>query len=345
MLLSLTFPPKYRHRTTTALPPLLLKLCFSPSTAHQCHSLSAEELTFPTDPDATARLLSNCLSSDRHSDVLSILRRTPPCRAAVFYWNNLIKRSVSLQDQRNALHLFDEMRSLKWIPDEYTYPYVLKACGDLSVLVTGASVHGLALISGFTNSNVFVDNATIAMYGRCGANDKARQLFDEMLKRGVFDTISWNSIISIYVQSGDFRRALRMFEEMVSRGDIMLRADAVSLVNVLPACASAKFWRSGMEMHGYAIRRGLLEDVFVGNAIVDMYAKCGLMDGAKNVFDRMEMKDVVSWNALVTGYSQFGKFDDALGLFERMREKGIELNVVTWSAVIAGYAQRGLGSV
>ncbi|KAL0360796.1 UNVERIFIED_CONTAM: Pentatricopeptide repeat-containing protein [Sesamum radiatum] len=351
MLLPTTFPPKYRHRCTT-LRPLLLKLYFSSSAAQQCLSLAEPELIhqehvipgvpFQSDPETTARVLSNYFSSGRHSDTLSLLRCIPPSRSTVFYWNNLIKRSVSLQDQRRALQLFDEMRRLEWIPDGYTYPYVFKACGDLSSLVIGASVHALALVSGYTNSNVFVDNAAVAMYGRLCACDKAQQLF-EMLERGVFDTISWNSIISVYVHVGECRRALWMFEQMVSRGDIVLRADAVSLVNVLPACASVKSWRSGMEIHGYAIRRGLLEDVFVGNAIIDMYAKCGLMDQAKNVFDRMEVKDVVSWNALVTGYSQIGKFDDALRLFQRMREKDIELNVVTWSAVIAGYAQRGLG--
>lgn len=235
------------------------------------------------------------------------------------------------------------MRRLDWVPDGYTYPYVFKACVDVSSLVTGEAIHALSLVSGYSNCNVFVDNAVVAMYGRSGACDKAQQVFDEMLERGVFDTVSWNSIISVYVQIGEWRRAMRMFEEMVSRDDIALRADAVSLVNILPACASAKSWRRGMEIHAYAIRRGLLDDVFVGNAVVDMYAKCGLMKEAKSVFDRMEVKDVVSWNALVTGYSQTGNFDDALGLFERMRETDIELNVVTWSAIIAAYAQRGLG--
>ncbi|KAL7117105.1 hypothetical protein ACP275_03G050400 [Erythranthe tilingii] len=321
-------PPKYRHHRhcQSTFWPLILKPRFSSSTVpHQC------------------RLLPDCPSSDSDSDVLSFLRRAAPSRSAVFYWNTLIKRSVSLQNQRTALQLFDEMRRLEWVPDGYTYPYVFKACGDLSSLLTGASVHALALVSGYTNCNVFVDNAAVAMYGRCGSANQAQQLFDEMLERGVFDTISWNSIISVYVHIGEGRRALRMFEKMVSTGDISIRADAVSLVNVLPACASVKSWRRGTEIHAYAIRRGLLDDIFVGNAIVDMYAKCGLMDEAKNVFDRMEVKDVVSWNALVTGYSQTGNFDGALGLFERMREKGIELNVVTWSAVIAAYAQRGLG--
>ncbi|KAK6160737.1 hypothetical protein DH2020_004118 [Rehmannia glutinosa] len=349
MLLSSICRPKCRHRRSN-LRRLVLKLCFSSSTAQQCYFLPEDEpiqhqhvIPFDSDPNTTGSALSNFLSSDRHSDALSLLRRVPPSRSLLFYWNNLIKWSVSLQDQRNALHLFDEMRRLDWIPDGYTYPYVFKACGDLSSLVIGESVHALALVSGYTDSNVFVDNAAVAMYGRCGAYDKAQQLFDEMLERGLFDTISWNSIISVYVQIGEYRKALRMFEKMVSRGDIMLRADAVSLVNVLPACASVKYWRTGIEIHAYAIRRGLLEDVFVGNAIVDMYAKCGLMDEAKNVFDRMEVKDVVSWNALVTGYSQIGKFDVALRLFERMRKEGIGLNVVTWSAVIAAYAQRGLG--
>nr|AYM00584.1 pentatricopeptide repeat protein [Salvia miltiorrhiza] len=345
MLYSSTFPPNCSNRAA-ALRPLLPKLGFSSTTAHHRVSLSEDDLIQPhtTAPSPSAQqLLSDFLSDGRHSDVLSVLRLTPPSRYLVFYWNNLIKRSVSLRDNRNVLHLFDEMRRLQWMPDEHTYPYALKACGDLSSLAAGTSVHALALVSGFTNCNVFVDNATIAMYGRCGASDKARQLFDEMLERGIFDTVSWNSIISVYVQIGDSRKALRMFKKMVSRGDMLLRADAVSLVNILPACASLRLRRQGAEIHTYAVRRGLIEDVFVGNAVMDMYAKCGLIDDAKNLFDRMEVKDVVSWNALVTGYSQIGKFDDALGLFDRMREKNIELNVVAWSAVIAGYAQRGLG--
>ncbi|GAA0151611.1 hypothetical protein LIER_10298 [Lithospermum erythrorhizon] len=99
-----------------------------------------------------------------------------------------------------------------------------------------------------------------------------------------------------------------------------LRPDVISLVNVLAACASLRKFRIGKEVHCCSIRRGLIEDVFVGNDL-----------------------DVVSWNAMVTGYSQIGQFDDALGLLKRMRNEEIELNVVAWSAVIAGYAQRGMG--
>ena len=98
--------------------------------------------------------------------------------------------------------------------------------------------------------------------------------------------------------------------------------DAVSIVNILPACASVGALLQGKEVHEFAFRSGLvevLEDVFVGNAIVDMYAKCGMMDEANKVFDRMMVKDVVSWNAMVTGFSKnIGGFEDVLALLEKM---------------------------
>jgi len=119
--------------------------------------------------------------------------------------------------------------------------------------------------------------------------------------------------------------------------------DVISLVNILPACASLAALLHGREVHGFAIRSGLVDDVFVGNAVVDMYAKCGEVEEANKVFQRMVFKDVVSWNAMVTGYSQAGRLEHALSLFERMREEDIELDVVTWTAVITGYAQRGQG--
>ncbi|KAL8131607.1 hypothetical protein AgCh_007518 [Apium graveolens] len=78
------------------------------------------------------------------------------------------------------------------------------------------------------------------------------------------------------------------------KGEFGVRVDAVSLVNVLPACGVEKVWRRGKEVHGYAVRSGLSEDVYVGNAIVDMNAKCELMD------------DV-------------GRFEDALSLFEMIK--------------------------
>lgn len=232
------------------------------------------------------------------------------------------------------------MMRFGWQPDHYTFPFVLKACGELSSFLLGSSIHAFVTTSGF-GSNVFVCNALVSMYARCGTLDSARWMFDEMFEMGISDVISWNSVVAAYMQSGKIAIGLKLFDRMVNGAKVC--ADVVSLVNVLPGFASLGAWLSGKQVHGYAVRNGLFEHVFVGNALVDMYAKCGKMVEAKKVFDRMQTRDVVSWNAMVTGYAQVGDFEDAIGLFQKMREEKMELDVVTWSAVIAGYTQRGHG--
>ncbi|MFS8019272.1 putative tetratricopeptide-like helical domain superfamily, DYW domain-containing protein [Helianthus anomalus] len=263
--------------------------------------------------------------------------------SVVFYWNSLIQRAVRLRSFHHAFQLYITMRTLNCPPDGYTFPFLLKACGHLPSFRRGASLHGNVFVFGL-QSNVFVANALVPMYARCGHLDYARQVFDQMLSSSIADVISWNSIIASYMQSGDSKKAVRMFYRMNSLDEnLNIWPDAVSLCNILPAFAALRASMQGKEVHGYAVRTNLVKDLFVGNAIVDMYAKCGLIDDAHKVFKRMEVKDVVSWNAMVTGLSQIGRFEDAFALFEKMRGENIELDVVTWSAVIAGYAQRGYG--
>ncbi|KAL8211416.1 hypothetical protein R6Q57_005853 [Mikania cordata] len=317
------------------------------NTFQKCNSLTQikllhQQLTVKgltlSDPTSLQKLVGMYISCDAPSHARATLTLLPPSPSSVFWWNSLIRRAVRLRSHDHALELYNNMRSLNWCPDGYTFPFVLKACGELPSFVRGASLHGNICIYGYEN-NVFVGNALVAMYGRCGDLDCARQVFDEMLLCKIDDVISWNSMVAGYMQNGEPKQALQMFYQMTTR----LSPDAVSLVNILPALASVRASMQGKEAHAYVLRSCLMKDLFVGNAIVDMYAKCGLMDAAIKVFDQMEVKDVVSWNAIVTGHSQIGRFEDARGLFEKMRVEKIELNVVTWTAVIAGYAQRGHG--
>ncbi|KAK6931867.1 Pentatricopeptide repeat [Dillenia turbinata] len=293
-----------------------------------------------TDYFFTAQVISTYIACDSRSHALSVLERLPPSSPAVFWWNLLIRNAVRRSLPYDALDLYRRMRSLAWQPDHFTFPFVLKASSEVPSYFLGSSIHATLFASGF-DANVFVCNAVVAMYGRCGALGGAAQMFDEMRQRGVFDIVSWNSIIAAYVQCGEFRRGLDLFGKI--KDSVGLCPDAISLVNLLPACAGVGAALQGKEVHGFALRTGLFEDLFVGNALVDMYAKCEMMDEANRVFEKMKVKDVVSWNTMVTGYSQVGRFEDALILFKRMRDNNIELNVITWSAVIAGYAQRGLG--
>ncbi|XP_058101832.1 pentatricopeptide repeat-containing protein At5g16860-like [Magnolia sinica] len=316
----------------------LLKECSSLSDARRIHQQILARGLLPFHSHATG-IVSMYLFCNAPADALSALEHH--CFSAVFWWNALIRHAVRGGLPVSALSLYRRMVRIGTRPDHFTFPFVLKACGELPSFRRGTAVHAVVCGSGF-ESNVFVCNALVAMYARCGVVEDARQVFDEIVKRGIDDVVSWNSMVAAYMQSGDLRAALEMFVGTAT-SDGSRRPDAVSLVNVLPACASLGAWLPGKQVHGFAVRNGLLEDLFVGNAIIDMYAKCEMTGDAVKVFDGMKSKDVVSWNAMVTGYAQSGSFDDALRLFEEMRAENIALNVVTWSAVIAGYAQRGHG--
>ncbi|WCJ41579.1 Pentatricopeptide repeat-containing protein At5g16860 [Euphorbia peplus] len=181
------------------------------------------------------------------------------------------------------------------------------------------------------------------MYGRCGALASARQMFDEMSQTQVFDLVSWTSIVSAYMHNGDSNNAIGLFRTMCASGCDDIKPDAFSLANVLPAFVSMGDWLRGKQLHGFAMRSGLFEDVFVANSLVDMYAKCGMMEEADKVFKQVNKKNVVTWNSMVTGYSQLGRFEETLALFKKMRTEKIDFDVVSWNAVIAGYAQRERG--
>ncbi|XP_077225291.1 pentatricopeptide repeat-containing protein At5g16860-like [Tasmannia lanceolata] len=283
-----------------------------------------------------ASLLNECTSL---SNPLSSLPQLSP--SPVFLYNSLIRHEIRQGHLDHALSLYHHMQSLGTKPDHFTLPLILKACGELGSFHQGTAVHSLVCSHGF-ESNVFVCNALVTMYGRCGSMEDAHQVFDEMCQRRIDDVVSWNSMVAAYVQSGDWNRALETFARMTVREEAK-RPVVVSLVSILPACASLGAWWQGKQVHCYAVRNGLLSDIVVGNAMLDMYAKCGMMGEALKIFEGMERTDVVSWTAMVSGYSQSGRFGDALEVFEKFRAQKIGLNVVTWSAMIAGYAQRGYG--
>ncbi|KAJ8899704.1 hypothetical protein K2173_019402 [Erythroxylum novogranatense] len=334
-----TFSSPTASYTAPLLSPSLLKQCKSLLQANLAHQQALVQGLFT---HVSISIVSTYIGLNSPSNALSLLQRLPPSPPAVFWWNALIRRAVALRRLDHSVSLFRRMMRFGWSPDEYTYPFVIKACGEIPLLCSGAALHAVVCKTGF-ESNVFICNALVAMYGRCSMLGHARHMFDGMTDSGVCDLVSWNSIVASYVQSGDSRSALRLFKRMFKMNVAGAWPDAVSLVNVLCACASMGGLLYGKQAHGFAIRNGLFEDVFVANSLVDMYAKCEMMNEANKVFERMEERDVVSWNSMVNGYSQSGRFEDALHLFEKMREENIQLDVVSWSAVIAGYAHKGLG--
>ena len=82
----------------------------------------------------------------------------------------------------------------------------------------------------------------------------------------------------------------------------------------------------GKEIHEQITKSGFQSNIFVASALVHMYAKCGSIENACNVFDKMHKKDVVSWTAMIEAYAMHGSAREALELFKQMQSSGTKPN-------------------
>ena len=83
--------------------------------------------------------------------------------------------------------------------------------------------------------------------------------------------------------------------------------DKITLIGVLSSCASIGALDIGKWVDTYASERGLHHDIYVGTALIDMYAKCGNLDNALRVFENMPQKNEVSWNAMISALAFHGQ--------------------------------------
>jgi pentatricopeptide repeat protein len=83
------------------------------------------------------------------------------------------------------------------------------------------------------------------------------------------------------------------------------------------------------------VRNGLLEkDIVLGNALIDMYVKCGVISKAQQVLEELFARDVISWSTLIMGYAEQGLCHEALNCLEQMQKEGLSPNVVTYICIL-----------
>lgn len=247
----------------------------------------------------------------------------------LFLYNTLIKMYTRNGSSIDALNLFVEMLRLEiYRPDNYTYPFVIKACSDLGLQKLGVIFHGRALVAGIDMDSI-VKNCLIAMYMSFGEVEAARKVFDAMRDRSV---VTWNTMISGYFRNGYARQALMVFDWMVESGQ---EPDCASVVSVLPACGYLKEVDMGRRVHALIENGGLGKKIMVWNALVDMYVRCGNLNEAQVVFDGMTERDVVTWTSIINGYILNGEVRNALRLFCMMQFEGVKPNAVTIASILS----------
>ena len=171
---------------------------------------------------------------------------------------------------------------------------------------------------------------------KTGHLGNARRMFDKMSQK---DEISWTTLISGYVNANDSSEALLLFKNM--RVESGLRIDPFILSLAHKACGLNSDVNYGELLHGYAVKTGLVNSVFVGSALLDMYTKNGKIFEGRRVFHEMPMRNVVSWTAIITGLVRAGYNKEALVYFSEMWRSRVEYDSYTFAIALKACADSG----
>ncbi|XP_058737248.1 pentatricopeptide repeat-containing protein At2g03880, mitochondrial-like [Vicia villosa] len=244
-------------------------------------------------------------------------------------WSSLISGHCKFGCKAEVFNLFRSMRLEGHKPTQFTLGSVLRVCSSLGLIQTGEMIHGYVVKNGF-ESNVFVVTGLVDMYAKCKCILEAEFLF-----KGLgFDRknhVLWTAMVTGYAQNGDGRKAVEFFRYMHAQG---VECNQYTFPTILTACSSVSALCFGEQVHVCIIRSGFGCNVYVQSALVDMYAKCGDLNGARTVLETMEDDDIVSWNSLIVGCVRHGFEQEALLLFKNMHGRNMKIDDYTFPSIL-----------
>ncbi|KAF8364595.1 hypothetical protein HHK36_033434 [Tetracentron sinense] len=213
--------------------------------------------------------------------------------------------------------------------DPIAFATALTFSSKIKSFVLGKQIHAQIIKLGFYDS-IFLQNSLIVMYSKCVVLSYGLKLFGEMSERNL---VSWTSLISGAIQNGEFELGLEMYLDMMRTG---LRPNEFALGSVLRACTSLEAVKFGLSIHCVALKFGIEKNLFVGCSILHMYAKCGDIEVAEQVFECMGDLDVGCWNAMIGGYALNGHGFEAIKLVSLMHHRGTIMDQFTFMNALKG---------
>ncbi|KAL9273385.1 Pentatricopeptide repeat-containing protein [Drosera capensis] len=280
-------------------------------------------------------------------------------------WAAMIAGFVQNGQGEEALQFFADLLRSGDLPNHSCLTSSLFVCSNVGAIKIGKQIHALTVkIASWNNS--FVGNGLISMYSKGKHMEDATRVFNSM---GVKDIVSWNSLItglvenemlagasdtfnkmprhdvvswtalmSGFTHSGQVDIALRTFLDMMAEG---LRPTESTITTVVSACAGFGSVKLGEQIHGLVLKLGFDERLFVCNALISMYSKCGSEVGLC-IFHDMSHRDIVSWNAALAGCAHNGLGKEAVELFRSMEAEAIFPNEFTFLELLCACSRSGL---
>ncbi|KAL5541685.1 hypothetical protein UlMin_009395 [Ulmus minor] len=285
----------------------------------------------------------------------------------VVSWGTIIDGYVQVERLSEALMMYRAMLSTGLRANDIMLVDIISACGRLTAIAEGRQFHSLTVKAGFDCYD-FIQATVINFYAACGSInlaclqfevgmkdhlpswnaliagfikngmiEQARQLFLEMPERDVF---SWSTIISGYTQNEQPDVALELFHEMIACG---MQPNEITMVSVLSAIATLGTLKEGRWAHEYVLSNSIPLNDNLSAALIDMYAKCGSINTALEIFYQIRDKasTVSPWNAAICGLAMHGHAKLSLEIFSDLERFCIKLNSITFIGVLSACCHTG----
>ncbi|KAI5060693.1 hypothetical protein GOP47_0025113 [Adiantum capillus-veneris] len=274
-------------------------------------------------------------------------------------WTAMQSAYVRHGHELKALHLFVQMQQEGISPNQQSYLVALQACvslveksghgiceecSEVVFLTIGKMLYECAVRKGHASYLVAIKNAFINLLGKCGAITEAEAFFCALFNR---DIVSWNTMLSAYVEQGKGKKALQLFKLLTEEN---VEPDELTLATALKACgaltedeqctfpkgqsAELVCMEIGVAIHGLALQEKFGSCSLLGNTLVRMYGKFGMIAKAEEVFWGLTQRDVVSWNSILSAYVEQGQGEKVLLLYKQMQREGACLNEITVMCVL-----------
>ncbi|KAJ8545601.1 hypothetical protein K7X08_018184 [Anisodus acutangulus] len=318
---------------------LLLDSCLSEGSIVDAKKLHGKLLTlgFGADYRIGARFLDIYVASGDLSSALQVFDSLPSGTRNESCWNLLLSGFSQMKRNDVVLNLFSRMIRENVSPDECTFSEVLQACSDSKVAFSFRDVeqiHALIMRYGL-GSKLIVSNRLIDLYSKNGFVDSSKQVFEDMVVR---DSSSWVAMLSGFCKNKREEDAILLYKDMRKFGVI---PTPYVFSSVTSASTKIEAFNLGEQLHASIYKWGLLSNVFVSNALVTLYSRCGYLTLAEQVFAEMPQKDGVTYNSLISGLSLKGFSDKALQLFEKMQLSSLKPDCVTIASLLGACASLG----
>ncbi|XP_057437591.1 putative pentatricopeptide repeat-containing protein At2g01510 [Lotus japonicus] len=250
-------------------------------------------------------------------------------------YNVLITCSAWSGRIEESLELFRELQFTRFDRRQFPFATLLSIAANAFNLEMGRQIHSQTVVTAAI-SEILVGNSLVDMYAKCDQFGEANKIFANLAQQS---SVPWTALISAYVQKGLYEDGLKLF---IGMQRAKIGADAATYASIGRACSNLASLTLGKQLHSHITRSGYISNVFSGSALLDMYAKCGSIKDALQMFQEMPVRNSVSWNALISAYAQNGDGDRTLQSFEQMVHSGLQPDSVSFLNVLCACSHCGL---